>query len=63
MWLEQPLPESPQMCLLGYKSLIPPGLIKAEFGLAATGYTAAATLILCDWKSPRRPKGTEWLER
>lgn len=50
------------MCPLGDKSHISPELTKAEFGLALTGFIAAARLILRNWKSPHRPEGTYWLE-
>lgn len=56
------LPESPQFSLLGDRSLVPPGLTKAEFGLAVSGFIVAARLILCNWKNPRSPEHTDWLK-
>lgn len=60
-WLSQPLPESPQLCLLGDKSCMPKGLSKAEVGLMITGFIVAARIILRKWKSPHRPEIKEWL--
>ena len=59
-WLGQPLPESPQLCLLGDRSQIPPGLAKAETGVMITGFMLADIIILLKWKSPHRPEVTEW---
>lgn len=61
-WLKRPLPESPQLCLLGDKCVMPPGLSKAESGLTVAGFIVAARLILRNWKSPHRPEFTEWLK-
>lgn len=35
-WLKQPLPESPQFCLLGDKYLLSPGLREADLGLTVS---------------------------
>lgn len=61
-WLKQPLPESPQLCLLMDKALMPPGLTKAEVRVTETGFIVAARLILRKWKSPHKPELVEWLK-
>lgn len=61
-WLKLPLLESPQLCLLGDKSLIPSSLTKAELGLILTGCMVAARIILRNWKSPCKPEFAEWLK-
>lgn len=61
-WLKRPLPESPQLCLLPNKALMPPGLTKAELWLTVTGFIVAARLILCNWKSPLKPEFVEWFK-
>lgn len=37
-WLTTPLPESPQLCLIGDRSLLPPGVSEAESALALAGF-------------------------
>uniref|UniRef100_A0A8C9ZN88 Uncharacterized protein n=1 Tax=Sander lucioperca TaxID=283035 RepID=A0A8C9ZN88_SANLU len=61
-WLRQALPESPQLCLLGDRFPMPPGLAKSEAGLMLMGFIVAARLILRNWKSPNRPDITDWLK-
>ena len=61
-WLKQPLPESPQLCLLMDKALMPPGLTRAEVRVTVTGLIVAARLILRKWKSPHKPELVEWLK-
>lgn len=62
VWLENSLPESPQLCLLGDRSELPPGISKAEFGLALTGFITAARIILRHCKSQTKPEFTEWVK-
>ena len=38
-WLATPLPESPQLCLLGDRSLLPPEISKAESALTLANYS------------------------
>ena len=45
-WFDRPLPESPQLCLLGDRSLLPPGVSKAESALALAGFISAVRIIL-----------------
>lgn len=61
-WLKRPLPESPQLCLLADKALMPPGLTKAELRLIVTGFIFAAWLILRNWKSLHKPEFVEWFK-
>lgn len=61
-WLGKKLPVSPQLCLLGDRSTVPPGISKAEFGLALTGFITAARIILRHWKSQVRPEFTDWVK-
>lgn len=61
-WLDKPLPESPQLCLLGDRSLLPPEVSKAESALALAGFISAVRIILRHWKSHVRPGLTDWLK-
>lgn len=61
-WLDVPLPESPQLCLLGDQSLLPPGVSKAESALALAGFISAVRIILRHWKSQVRPGFGDWLK-
>ena len=61
-WLGKALPESPQLCLMGDRSRLTPGISRAEFGLALTGFITAARIILRHWKSQIRPEFTEWVK-
>lgn len=36
--------------------------MKAESGLAVSGFIVVARLILCNWKSPQSPEYTDWLK-
>ncbi len=60
--LKRPLPESPRLCLLTDKALMPPGLTKAELRLTVTTFIVAARLILCNWKNPHKPELVEWFK-
>lgn len=61
-WLDAPLPESPQLCLLGDRTILPPNVTKVEFALASAGFIIAVRIILRHWKSQVRPCFTEWLK-
>ena len=45
-WLTTTLPESPQLCLLGDRSLLPPEVSKAESALALAGFITAVRIVL-----------------
>ena len=45
-WLTTALPESPQLCLLGDRSLLPPEVSKAESALALAGFITAVRIVL-----------------
>lgn len=51
-WLRHALPESPQLCLSGDKSLVLPDLTEAEVGETGTGFIDVARFIL----RPHRPE-------
>uniref|UniRef100_A0A3B4A9L7 Uncharacterized protein n=1 Tax=Periophthalmus magnuspinnatus TaxID=409849 RepID=A0A3B4A9L7_9GOBI len=59
-WIGLPIPASPQMCLLGDKSLLPPGFTMDMYGLAVAGFIVATRLILRVWKSPHGPRIEDW---
>lgn len=59
--LEQPLPSSPRLCLLGDRTLTPE-LTKVQFGLALAGFLTAAKVILRKWKSTSAPCYKDWME-
>lgn len=59
IYLALPFWESQRMCLLGDKSLMLLGIIKAEFEPAATNFNVAMWFILHNWKSPHSPEWTE----
>ena len=61
-WLTTALPESPQLCLLGDRSLLPPEVSKAESALALAGFITAVRIVLRHWKSQIRPSFTDWLK-
>ncbi len=61
-WLKRPLPESPQLCLLTDKALMPTGLNKVELRLTVTSFIVAARLIPRNWKSPHKPELVEWFK-
>ena len=61
-WLKRPLPESPRLCLLMDKALMPPGLAKADLWLTVTGFIVAARFILCNWKSQHKLELVEWFK-
>ena len=60
--LATPLPESPQLCLLGNRSLLPPEISKAESTLTLAGFITAVRIILRHRKSQVRPSFAEWLK-
>ncbi len=43
------LPESPRLCLLGDRSELASGILKAEFGLALAGCTSQTQPEVLDW--------------
>ncbi len=46
-WVEQSSPHSPPVCLLGNKTVLSPGVSKAQFGLMINGFTTAARDTNC----------------
>ena len=52
-WFEKFLTETPQFCSLGDKTESPPGISKAEYGSALTGFITAAVIILLESDSTR----------
>ena len=61
-WLEQPLPSSPRLFLLGDKTVLTAGLSKAQLGLALAGSLNAAKVILRKWKITSAPCYKDWIE-
>ena len=59
-WLEQPLPSSARLCLLGYQTVLTNWHTKAQFGLALAGFLNAAKVILRKWKSTSTPCCKDW---
>lgn len=55
-WLHKPLPESPQLCLLGDRFVLPPCISKQKFGLALAGFIGASR------NSQVKPIFDEWLK-
>ncbi len=58
--LHQTLPASPQLCLLGDRSLLLPDLSQKQFGLALAGFDGALRIVLRHWKSPTKLVFNEW---
>ena len=58
--LDVAFPESPQQ--LEARSLLPPGVSKAESALALDGFISAVRIILRHWKSRVRPGFADWLK-
>src|SRR4029434_6679757 len=58
-WLTTALPESPQLCLLVNRSLLPPGVSKAESSLTLAGFITAVGTVLRHRNSQIRPSFTD----
>lgn len=59
-WSHKPLPESCQLCLLGDRSLMPPGISKHKFGLLLTGFITGSNIVCCHQKSLIKSAFEEW---
>lgn len=59
-WLETPLPESPQLCLLGDSSLLPLKVSKAESAPTFAGFIVVVRIIHRLWISQVRPGFADW---
>ncbi len=61
-WLLKLLAEPSLLYLLGDTSVLPPGIIKQEFGLALADFTGALRIDLYHWRSQTNTDFAEGLK-